>query len=90
MASEPTSIDTKTPLWGLRLARSMFGGYEEFSDPGPGDERDPNDTILLCHDCALRLYRFLQIPAAPVHHASNDPNLRCCEYAYLPNGFPHG
>jgi len=81
-----TSIDNRTPLWGLRLHPRQFGGYEEFADPFPEDEVEPGG-ILLCHDCSLEFFRFLKIPAAPVHHASERPGERCCEYGYLPEEY---
>lgn len=81
-----TSIDARAPLWGLRLHRGQFGGYEEFADPFPDDGIESGE-IILCHDCSLELFRFLKIPADPVHHASEHPGERCCEYGYLLEDF---
>lgn len=82
-----TSIDDRAPLWGLRLSRWLFGGYEEFADPLPESDDVESGEILLCHDCSLELFRFLKIPAEPVHHASERPGERCCEYGYLPEEY---
>jgi hypothetical protein len=72
----PSTLNT-APENGLVFNPLALGGYGEFCDPMPDY---PEHTVRLCHDCTVALFRFLQVPAQPLHA---DPNGSpcCCEYA---------
>ena len=75
----------------FELYVSTYGGYESFRD----DMKDENPVAILCHDCAVELYRWLKYdPSTQKEHRGLHPDRNegargepmCCEYAWRSDG----
>lgn len=73
------------PDGGLELVPRLWGYYGGFTDNIPWQEATDTESIVLCHDCCVRLmYAFPSIAQAMGvggHHPCRD-EIPCCSYAW--------
>jgi len=79
------------PYRGFRLNPYFLGGYEEFTDNPHIVEDLPEQEIirkypdvLLCHDCTVKLFKFLKVKPEWGNHPSLTEGTICCEWGYDP------
>lgn len=74
------------PDGGLVFHPREWGYYGGFTDNEPWVPMKPEEEVVLCHDCSLRLVRLFPSIARALgeggHHPGDLKEPACCEYAW--------
>lgn len=84
--SSPARSQETLPDAGLQLLPRDWGYYGGFTDNFPWEEPKPEEFVIFCHDCCVRLLEaFPSIAkvfgAGGGHHPCAD-DTPCCAYAW--------
>jgi len=61
------------------------GGQEDDAEVAEVKKFFEKNKRFLCHDCVVKLFRWLKIEPDPHHHQFVTPGVRCCEWGFDPN-----